>query len=74
LIRLEAQHHVIPTCAMRVQRTSEMGPLASFMPVRSSACYYDLTAAGETICAPCSDDGDCPSTTPRCSFGYCEPG
>ena len=32
LIALEAQRHVVPQCAMRVKRTEEMGPLASFAP------------------------------------------
>jgi len=72
LIRLEAQHRVFPICAMRVKRAVEMGPLASFMPDRSCACYYDVSATGETSCTPCKKDGDCSTAAPRCNFGYCE--
>ncbi|KYF96681.1 hypothetical protein BE20_41295 [Sorangium cellulosum] len=73
LIKLEAQHDVVPECAMRVRRTEEMGPLASFMPTRSCWCYFDAVAGGGADCAPCDSDADCPSDAPKCNFGYCEP-
>ncbi|WP_437835125.1 substrate-binding domain-containing protein [Sorangium sp. So ce1153] len=73
LIKLEAQHHVVPECAMRVRRTEEMGPLASFMPTRSCWCYFDAVAGGGADCDRCDSDGDCPSHSPKCNFGYCEP-
>src|SRR5262249_59657164 len=72
LIKLEAQHHVVPKCAMHVTRTEEAGPLSSFMPTRSCACYYDVVSGGTTDCAPCSVDADCSAGAPKCQFGYCD--
>jgi hypothetical protein len=72
LIALEAQRHVVPQCAMRVKRTEEMGPLASFAPPGACGCYYDKVANGTTTCTPCSKRTDCPSAAPVCSYGYCE--
>jgi ABC-type phosphate transport system substrate-binding protein len=72
MIQLAAQQHVIPTCAMRVKRVREVGPLASVAPVGSCGCYYEKLANGATTCAACSSAADCPSTAPACNFGYCE--
>jgi hypothetical protein len=72
LIALEAQRHVVPQCAMRVKRTEEMGPLASFAPPGACGCYYDKVANGSTSCTPCMSKTECPSTAPTCSYGYCE--
>jgi hypothetical protein len=72
LIALEAQRHVVPQCAMRVKRTEEMGPLASFAPPGACGCYYDKVANGTTSCMPCANKTECPSTAPICSYGYCE--
>jgi hypothetical protein len=71
LISLEAQHHVIPQCAMRVSRTEEVGPLASFLPARSCGCYFDALTSS-TECKTCAVNADCPATATRCNFGYCE--
>lgn len=71
LIGLEYTHHVIPQCAMRVQRTEEVGPLASFAPTRSCGCYYDKLA-GSSTCMACTTKSDCPAAAPACNFGYCE--
>jgi ABC-type phosphate transport system substrate-binding protein len=72
LIALQAQRHVVPQCAMRVKRTEEMGPLASFAPPGACGCYYDKVANGTTSCAPCANKTECPSSAPNCSYGYCE--
>ncbi len=71
LISLEAQHHVVPQCAMRVLRTEEMGALASFMPARGCGCYYDALTSS-TDCKSCTTSADCPASAARCNFGYCE--
>ncbi len=72
LIALQAQRHVVPPCAMRVKRTEEMGPLASYAPPGACGCYYDKVANGTTSCTPCSSKTECPSTAAVCSYGYCE--
>jgi ABC-type phosphate transport system substrate-binding protein len=72
LIALAAQRHVVPQCAMRVKRSSELGALASFAPSGSCGCYYDKVANGGTACALCGGPRDCPASAPVCSYGYCE--
>jgi len=72
LIALEAQRHVVPQCAMRVKRTDEMGPLASFAPPGACGCYYDKVANGATSCIFCASKTECLSSAPICSYGYCE--
>jgi len=72
LIALEAQRHVVPQCAMRVKRGSELGGLASYAPPGSCGCYYDKVANGSTSCLPCWGPRDCPAAAPVCSYGYCE--
>jgi len=72
LVALEAQSHVVPPCAMRVRRTEELGPLASFAPPGACGCYYDKVANGSTSCQVCASAHDCPAASPACSYGYCE--
>jgi ABC-type phosphate transport system substrate-binding protein len=72
LVTLEAQHHVIPQCAMRVSRSEEIGAMSSFAPAQSCSCFYDKVANGSTDCMPCSNKTDCPAATPFCNYGYCE--
>jgi hypothetical protein len=72
MIALEAAHHVIPRCAMRVSRVQELGPLASFAPPGACGCAYEKAANGTTTCQPCETPRDCPSEAPVCSYRYCE--
>ena len=72
LIAVEALHHVIPRCAMRVSRAQEMGPLASYAPPGACGCAYEKAANGTTSCPPCQTARDCPSTAPVCSYRFCE--
>lgn len=73
LISIAAGGSLVPSCAMRVQRTSDGGSLLPQVPTRSCECYYDQLTANETTCAPCVTDADCASPdAPRCNFGFCE--
>ena len=72
LVALEAGSHVVPECAMRVRRTEEVGPMASFAPAGSCGCYFEKVANGSTSCQVCASANDCPPTSPACSYGYCE--
>lgn len=62
----------IPRCAMRVTRTRDLGPLASWAPEVPCGCYFEQRATGSTTCTACSSDAACPSSAPRCRFGFCE--
>jgi hypothetical protein len=72
LVKLEAQRHAIPQCAMRVRRTQEMGPALPFAPESPCGCYYETVAAGLTTCKPCVTSAECPASAPQCSYGFCE--
>lgn len=73
VVALFAQVNVVPECAMRVSRTSELGPMTSFAPTGSCGCYFDVLTTGTTKCASCTAASDCPSTAPVCSpHQFCE--
>lgn len=74
LIEVLAKVSLVPDCAMRVSRTTEVGPLASYMPDRSCECKFLAEATGEVpeTCAECNDDGDCEDDAPKCNYGFCE--
>ena len=72
LIKIEAQRHAVPQCAMRVMRMQEMGPTAPFAPAGACGCYYEKLATGATACGPCAVAGDCSGSAQVCSYGYCE--
>ncbi|MGD0673869.1 MAG: hypothetical protein ABSC94_00530 [Polyangiaceae bacterium] len=62
----------VPTCAMHVQRTEEMGPLTTYNTKYPCNCFYDLTVnGGTTQCATCKLPADCQSSQ-VCNYGYCE--
>lgn len=63
---------LVPRCAMKVRRTSEGGPISAYTPDLACGCYFDARTTGKTTCKSCNADGDCPSATPKCNYGYCE--
>lgn len=78
LIQVEAKASVVPDCAMRVSRTEDGGPLASYMPAISCECKFVAEATGKApdsckTCDVANGDNDCKGTgTPKCHYGYCE--
>ncbi len=73
LIKIVAGGSLVPSCAMRVRRTSDGGSLLPQVPNRSCACYFDQLTTGETTCSPCATNFDCTSAdAPSCNFGFCE--
>jgi ABC-type phosphate transport system substrate-binding protein len=63
---------LIPACAMKVNRTSEMGPLTPFSPSGQCGCYYDSLTKGSSSCPKCTTAVDCPASRPACNNGFCE--
>jgi hypothetical protein len=61
---------------MRVTRSVELGPLASYAPAGSCDCYFDYVATGASSCTPCLKASDCPASAPVCNvslpISYCE--
>jgi ABC-type phosphate transport system substrate-binding protein len=71
LLAIESKKGVVPDCAMRVTRTSEVGPMASYMPPKSCECAFlaAATGAAPATCKQCTTTStDCPA----CNLGYCE--
>ncbi len=62
----------VPTCAMKVMHSSEVGPLTAFQPQFGCGCFFDKKANGTTTCKACTGNGDCSSSAPACNYGYCE--
>lgn len=74
LIQTDEVNNLVPSCAMKVQRSTEGGALTPFSPANSCSCYYDVLSTGKTSCKTCSSPTDCPTSAPVCSInGYCEP-
>jgi hypothetical protein len=72
ILDLTIQNGNIPRCAMRVSRTRDLGPLASFAPTAPCGCYYEQRAAGSTACTACTTSATCPAGAPVCRNGFCE--
>jgi ABC-type phosphate transport system substrate-binding protein len=83
VIAFYAKSHIIPTCAMHVQRADDGHDYQPYAPITACSCYYDLQATGQTSCKSCSQDSDCakaPGGATTCvkafgipPVGYCEP-
>jgi ABC-type phosphate transport system substrate-binding protein len=74
LIDLEIANYTVPQCAMRVRRTTEMGPLSAFTPDTPCGCYFELKATGSApaTCKTCTTNSDCTGANMVCGYGYCE--
>jgi hypothetical protein len=81
VIQSETSAYYIPTCAMQVSRTAEVGPETSYypsIPGTACGCFYENQPTGgggslSSYCAPCTVATDCVDKNyPACNFGYCE--
>jgi ABC-type phosphate transport system substrate-binding protein len=66
---------LVPTCAMKVKRDTEMGPLSAYSPQGQCGCYFEAHVPGGAApasCQTCAGPADCPSNKQACNFGYCE--
>jgi ABC-type phosphate transport system substrate-binding protein len=63
----------IPSCAMRVTRDQEMGPIIPRpLTAFSCGCYYEKYVNARNNCTPCGGPADCPTSRPACNYGFCE--
>jgi hypothetical protein len=70
---------LVPSCAMRVTRSSELGALSSYAPPFQCGCYFDASVNGIVApasppgCTRCATNNDCTDPTrPTCNLGFCE--
>jgi hypothetical protein len=72
LIQVDEVNNLVPSCAMKVKRTTEGGAMSPQSPPNSCGCYYDQLSTGKNTCTPCTSTASCPTSAPVCSFGFCE--
>jgi ABC-type phosphate transport system substrate-binding protein len=72
LLDVEIAASTVPACAMKVQRSSEVGDVTPFTPSAPCGCYFDFKATGSTTCATCAQDSDCTGSAKHCRNTYCE--
>jgi hypothetical protein len=66
---------LVPACAMRVQRTSELGPTSAYTPPFVCGCYFEASVEGSppADCTRCKTANDCADPARRaCNLGFCE--
>jgi hypothetical protein len=63
---------LVPTCAMKVERTREGGDLAPYAPAEPCGCFYEsiVNKAPSPGCTACTDDSMC--GTGKCRHTFCE--
>jgi ABC-type phosphate transport system substrate-binding protein len=72
-VSLQAAAHVIPLCAMKVQRAADGGDLSPYTPADSCNCLFEAVNNAGTPPASCVVcDGTHPCATGACHHGYCE--
>jgi hypothetical protein len=63
---------LVPQCAMKVARDTEMGALVRNPNNYQCVCYFDHRTSGKVSCTQCTTSNDCPTSTPACNCGFCE--
>jgi hypothetical protein len=72
-VQAEIDNNTVPQCAMKVQRTAELGTPKAYSPVGACDCYFESKTGGASAsCKTCSTAADCTSDAPACNRGYCE--
>jgi ABC-type phosphate transport system substrate-binding protein len=72
-VQIETANHVIPTCAMSVQRKADGGFLSLYTPTDPCNCAFDTIIANHDVdgCMACTSDTTCAGGT-HCHHGFCE--
>jgi hypothetical protein len=66
---------LVPTCAMTVQRTTELGDLSPYSASFQCGCYFESKKGDGTLppeCTSCDASHPCPATRPACNLNFCE--
>lgn len=69
---------LVPSCAMMVTRSTELGALASYSPPFHCGCYFEASVNSLKApdapdgCPRCATSNDCPASRPACNLGFCE--
>jgi hypothetical protein len=63
---------LVPQCAMKVARQTEMGGFVDNPSNFRCGCYFDYRSGSRGSCTTCTTPNDCPAGTPACNYGFCE--
>jgi hypothetical protein len=63
---------LVPQCAMRLARDTEMGEFVSNPYKFQCSCYFDYRTTNRASCPLCASSNDCPANAPACNYGFCE--
>jgi hypothetical protein len=55
---------LVPQCAMKVARDTEMGGFLHNPNNYQCGCHFDYRTTGKASCAPCTTPNDCPASCP----------
>jgi ABC-type phosphate transport system substrate-binding protein len=74
LLDLEISAHTVPSCAMKVQRSTELGDVSAFTPADPCGCYFESKLNGSPAmgCTACTADAECGGSATHCRHGFCE--
>ena len=73
LVTAIASKGLVPQCAMKVTRTTELGDMSPYRPdiAASCSCVFDKIANGATSCQTCTASSEC-TNKGSCNYGFCE--
>lgn len=73
LVSAIAKKGLVPQCAMKVQRSTELGNMSQYKPDGAAACscIFEKEANGTTTCQACTASSEC-TNKGSCNYGYCE--
>jgi len=68
---------LVPSCAMHVQRSTDLGALSAYQPPINCGCYFEAKLANGVApagCKPCTTANDCTDQPgrPECRVFFCE--
>lgn len=66
---------LVPSCAMTVQRSTELGALSTYSAPFQCDCYFVMKQGDGTLpseCSGCDATHPCPANRPACNLGFCE--
>jgi hypothetical protein len=72
LVNAMTDASLVPQCAMKVARDTEMGGFVPNPNKFQCGCYFDYRTTGRASCSACASPNDCPPSAPACNYGFCE--
>jgi len=71
VLKAEISAHTVPQCAMKVDRSTEVGPYTPYKPAHPCGCFFEKQLGGGASCVACDANTPCAAGS-TCSFHFCE--